>query len=454
MTNRSKTHTNPRRVAEISSMSQTAKIAENLAITARNGIKKVIHGLKAKGVSPANLTKYREGLEPKVNPDSDVKSLISLPEEEAPPAASDPTANFRQMVGKFTLAIQSSLQRPVSPSRELESTLAKKLKSACRPELDLDVSQALNPVMAKEVDMLDHAGFYSHLGLFTRDAIDFISFNANLIKMVRATIDVDGKVTTIRVIDADHKRIPKEHLLSHRDWYSASTAQLVWAQNVRKDDLWAKWLFAHFTWCLSTYGTQGADYDFTCILLVDITMRKKYHLQPFMFKPGMHKDLLNDIRQEYRLAQDKWTYVHKKLGIIPDSTLVPPSYPSGSLPSQFPSQPSFQVPQLPQPYPAYPSYQLPQSLHSFHSQPFHYFPYPQSQLPSIDPNPPLTLFSIPSSLLVPEATTRDKVRQAGGWHEVHDVQGCRTECNAREDKINYVQWKLKLCVMMLELCAV
>ncbi|KAJ2933200.1 hypothetical protein H1R20_g3874, partial [Candolleomyces eurysporus] len=316
MTNRSKTHANPGRVAEISSMSRTAKIAENLAITARNGIKKVIHGLKAKGVSPANLTKYMEGLEPKVNPDSDVESLISLPEEEAPPAASDPAADFRQMVGEFTSAIQSSLKRPVSPSRELESTLAKKLKSTCRPELDLDVSQALDPVVAKEVDMLDHAGFYSHLGLFTRDAIDFISFNANLIKTVRATIDVDGKATTIRVIDANHKRIPKEHLLSHRDWYGASTAQLVWAQNVRKDDLWAKWLFAHFTWCSSTYGAQGADYDFTCILLVDITMRKKYHLQPFMFKPGMHKDLLNDIRQEYRLAQDKWTYVHEKLGII------------------------------------------------------------------------------------------------------------------------------------------
>ncbi|KAJ2929405.1 hypothetical protein H1R20_g7673, partial [Candolleomyces eurysporus] len=207
MTNRSKTHTNPGRVAEISSMSRTAKIAENLAITARNGIKKVIRSLKAKGVSPADLAKYMEGLEPKVNPDLDVESLISLPEEENLPATSDPAADFRQMV---------------------------------------DVSQALDPVVAKEVDMLDHAGFYSHLGLFTREAIDFISFNANLIKTVRATIDVDRKVTTIRVIDANHKQIPKEHLLSHRDWYGASTAQLVWAQNVRKDDLWAKWLFAHF----------------------------------------------------------------------------------------------------------------------------------------------------------------------------------------------------------------
>ncbi|KAJ2929406.1 hypothetical protein H1R20_g7674, partial [Candolleomyces eurysporus] len=129
-------------------------------------------------------------------------------------------------------------------------------------------------------------------------------------------------------------------------------------------------------------------------------MRKKYHLQPFMFKPGMHKDLLNDIRQEYRLTQDKWTYVHEKLGIIPDSTLVPPSYPPGSLPSQFPSQPSFQAPQLPQPYPAYPSYQLPQSLPSFRSllsvpSPFTTFPTPNPILPIINPNPPLTPFPFP-----------------------------------------------------------
>jgi hypothetical protein len=133
--------------------------------------------------------------------------------------------------------VLQSLKRPVSPSKELESTLAKKLKTSCRPEIDLDTSQVFDLTVAKEVDMLEHAGIYAPLGLFTREAIDFIAFNANSLKTIRTTVAVDGKAVLVRVIDADHKRIPKEHLLPHRDWHSTSLNHVIWAEKIKKGDV-------------------------------------------------------------------------------------------------------------------------------------------------------------------------------------------------------------------------
>ncbi|RXW23127.1 hypothetical protein EST38_g2722, partial [Candolleomyces aberdarensis] len=296
MSAKSKTHTDAARVTEISAMSRYEKKAENVAIRARNGVKRILRKLKANGAK--DLSQFIEDLEPKVNEDSDLESLISISDEAddvpLPPDAPGSTVDFKRMLGDLTSAIKSGLKRPTSPSRELESTLAKKLRVECRPELDLDTSQVLDPSVAREVDMLDHAGLYCQLGLFTREGMEFVSFHANSIKTVRATIDVDGKATTIRVIDADHKRIPKEHTLSQRDWYGATGSHVLWAQNVKKDDRWARWLVTHYEWCMNIFAAQGSDYDFTCVLLVDILMRKKYFVQPFMFKPGMHKDLLNE----------------------------------------------------------------------------------------------------------------------------------------------------------------
>ncbi|RXW17779.1 hypothetical protein EST38_g8069 [Candolleomyces aberdarensis] len=281
MSARSKTHTDAARVTEILAMSRDEKKAENVAIRARNGVKRILRKLKANGAK--DLSPFIEDLEPKVNEDSDLESLISISDEAddvpLPPDAPGSTVDFKRMLGDLTSAIKSGLKRP-TPSRELESTLAKKLR-------------VLDPSVAREVDMLDHAGLYCQLGLFTREGMEFVSFHANSIKTVRATIDVDGKATTIRVIDADHKRIPKEHLLSQRDWYGATGTHVLWAQNVKKDDRWARWLVTHYEWCMNIFAAQGSDYDFTCVLLVDILMRKKYFVQPFMFKPGMHKDLLN-----------------------------------------------------------------------------------------------------------------------------------------------------------------
>ncbi|RXW11908.1 hypothetical protein EST38_g13947 [Candolleomyces aberdarensis] len=335
MSAKSKTHTDAARVTEISAMSRYEKKAENVAIRARNGVKRILRKLKANGAK--DLSQFIEDLEPKVNEDSDLESLISISDEAddvpLPPDAPGSTVDFKRMLGDLTSAIKSGLKRPTSPSRELESTLAKKLRVECRPELDLDTSQVLDPSVAREVDMLDHAGLYCQLGLFTREGMEFVSFHANSIKTVRATIDVDGKATTIRVIDADHKRIPKEHTLSQRDWYGATGSHVLWAQNVKKDDRWARWLVTHYEWCMNIFAAQGSDYDFTCVLLVDILMRKKYFVQPFMFKPGMHKDLLNEVRQDYRMAYDKAAFVLAKLGIVPDS--------KSSLPLSFPSQSPF-----------------------------------------------------------------------------------------------------------------
>jgi hypothetical protein len=127
-------------------------MAENLAILTRNSTKNIYRTLKAKGVDQEIL----DGLD--VNMDSDDKSLISLPDEEthcprSPTPVPDLAPAFQKMLGDFTSVIQS-LKRPVSPFKELESSLGKKLEAACHPEVDLDTSQVFDLAVAKEVDML------------------------------------------------------------------------------------------------------------------------------------------------------------------------------------------------------------------------------------------------------------------------------------------------------------
>jgi hypothetical protein len=315
MTNppRSKTHSDPVRVAEILKMDRIAKMLENADIKGRNMLRAYRRKIeKGKGTARSVTAEGSDTMaETGSGEISDDESIITVPEEAnpPPPPRPEPTTIEGFLNAIASLASKRSASPPVGGDLISGS---KRIRLASAVESTSGIGEIEEVTVPNEVWDLHNSGCYTTLGLFTMESIRTLQDSAHTIKGVKAPIPLDAygaKFGTTRVINVNSPGLTQEHNMSEPQWGFASKTMTLWSKRVKSDLILYNWLFNHFRWTSATRLSSGID--FNTMLAFDIHMRKKYHRAPFAFSAQRWQmDLMFFIQQremEIRNRKDQET---------------------------------------------------------------------------------------------------------------------------------------------------
>ena len=292
-TSRSKTHADPARVIEINRMSRVEKMVENAAITGRNALRALKRSIakenaKEKAVAGTSGEGESETTTQDIDAVSDDESVISIPEEaDGPPPPPPPPPPpipgmdaLEKMANAFLAAMGKRAASPVS-GETLHGS--KRIRLASAVESTAGVGEVEDVKVPLEIWDLHNSGAYTPLGLFTLESIRTIQDCSHSLKGVKGPVPLDGqgKFTMAKIINPSSPGLTQEVSMSEVQWSFATRTMVIWAGEVKSDEVLKSWLLNHFKWVAGMRVSGKTDFD--TALAFDIDMRTRYHRSPFAF---------------------------------------------------------------------------------------------------------------------------------------------------------------------------
>jgi hypothetical protein len=124
-----------------------------------------------------------------------------------------------------------------------------------------------------EIWDLHNSGAYVPVGLFTLESIRTIQDSAPTVKGHKDLIPIgDGTFTTAKIINPNSPGLTPEGTILGG---FASKTMILWAKDVKSDEVLYSWLLNHFRWVAAM--RTASKIDFPTARAFDIEMRSRYH---------------------------------------------------------------------------------------------------------------------------------------------------------------------------------